>query len=192
MSRLSIVRALTVAAAVTASADAPATIYDLTADYQGFINQDGNTGANSYLAGNCSSNNCSASFVGEIRNYFHFNIPLLDGPLVSATLALKSLNVVMLQSSSAVYEVTSVSSLTFSSLGTGTFFSAFTFIDGFNAIGPAGLILQPAALTALAASSDILIGGRITSPTDFGAAETYPNRLCSGAVDLGDTCTPLT
>jgi len=63
----------------------------LVATSQGFIDQNGNAaGGNNYLAGNCGTGDCG---VGEFRNFFAFAIPLLSGPVVSASLVLDTFNV---------------------------------------------------------------------------------------------------
>jgi hypothetical protein len=130
----------TLALVVVLCGSARADTFVLSAVAQGWILQsgtgNGTSATNNYFAGNCSQQSCITP--GEVRNFFEFNIPVLNGPIVSASLVLftgtndgtRTLGVGITLSqdpTGLVYQVTSWSSLTFANLGTGTVYGSRTY-----------------------------------------------------------------
>lgn len=166
-------------AALVIAAPASAAEVLVNAAGQGWIEQSGGDNAtsiaNNYIVGNCGLNDCGD---GEFRNFFTFNIPTLTGALTGAVLRLDTVGVDLQQSPSLTYQVTSTSGLTFADLGTGTVFGLrdYTAADANNF---RDIVLNGAALAAIGGGGGTLtISGRVTSPTNFGAAEV--NQLVFG------------
>src|SRR5947208_541309 len=143
------------AAAPAAVSDAQATSYDLLTTQQGWIHQSGQT-SSGFRAGICANPFCSlgGALIGETRNFLAFNVPVLDGPLVSATLRLNLAEVLgETPFDPVVYRVTSLSSLTFAGLGTGTFYGSRIFTPGADDFATRDIALGTSAL------NDIGFGG---------------------------------
>lgn len=152
----------------------------LSATAQGWMTATANNGflpGNNYVAGNCGSGDC---YTGEFRNFFRFDLPVLDSPVLAATLLLDTSSEALLQGSSLTYQVTSApGNFTFADLGTGTRYGSrvYTAADQYQATG---ILLDVAALADLQAASGgaFLVGGRVSSPTAFGSAQ--PDQLIFG------------
>lgn len=152
----------------------------LTATAQGWMTatmNDGAYAANNYLAGNCGAGDC---YTGEFRNFFQFEIPALNGPILSATLLLGTSYEALQQSASVSYQVTSVGpDFGFSDLGTGTVYGSRTYTSS-DQYQVEGIALDADALADLlqAAGGTFTLGGRVTSSVGFGAAQ--PDELIFG------------
>jgi hypothetical protein len=171
------------------SGAAQADTFVISAFSQGWINQtgsgNGGTSTSNYIAGNCSS--CTTP--GEYRNFFEFNIPVLGGTIVDAHLTLftgtndaDGINVSQ-DPSGLIYQVTSLSSLTFAGLGTGTVYGSRTYTIADRAMS-LSIDLDAAALGALdGGGQNFSVGGRVTSgatlPLSFGP--TFPNEFVFGS-----------
>jgi hypothetical protein len=163
------------------SVAARADVFTISDAARGWINQsgtaNGTSATNNYIAGNCPSP-CQQNppLGGEMRNFFEFNIPALNGPILSATLSLftgpnSSSGINLLQAPSITYQVTSLSSSSFgfADLGTGTAYGTrtYTTADRFQLL-PIGL--DAAAITAIDNGGLFSVGGRVTSATTFDGA----------------------
>lgn len=159
----------------------------LSAEMQGWMTATTDNGfyaANSYLAGNCGAGDC---YSGEFRNFFQFQIPKLDGPVLAATLLLDTNYEAFRQSPSLIYQVTSVpDAFSFDDLGNGTIYATrfFNFVDQYQAVG---LALEGAALDAIrqAAGGTFTLGGRVVSPVAFGPSQ--PDELVFGRTSAPQT-----
>lgn len=165
---------------VAQQASAAEIIIDATG--RGWVTQtghaNGDTASNNYLVGSCSALSC-ASFPGEYRNFFDFDIPELDGVVVGAVLRLDSGDTRIKQSSSLTYQVTSTESLTFGDLGNGEVFGArdYTSSDLFVV---RDIQLNASAISAisLAEGAALTMSGRVSSPK---RAPRNPSRPRSAA-----------
>ena len=171
MAKTCILAALAVAGLVLASTGAQATTYNVPAAQQGWIFQDGfhNTAApaQNYGAGNCGE--CWPAYDGEFRNYFSFNIPALDSPLVSATLNILAASVILAQAPHSItYQLTSTPAApAFAQLGTGTIFGSrvFGLADNLTTVS---INLNGALLAAIGTGGgNLLISGRVTEGASF-------------------------
>jgi hypothetical protein len=162
---------------------ARADTFVLSAIAQGWINQlgtnNGTSATNNYLAGNCQS--CLPR--GEYRNFFEFTIPVLNDPIVSASLVLftgpnpdvggGSEGITLSQDPTGlVYQVTSLSSLTFANLGTGTVYGSRTYTAADRTM-TLPITLDADALTAIGNGGiTFSVSGRVISgatlPLTFG------------------------
>jgi hypothetical protein len=155
----------------------------LTATSQGWMTATANNGAyaaNDYLAGNCGAGDC---YTGEFRNFFEFGIPMLNGPVLSATLLLDTRYEAMSQSPSITYQVTAApGGFGFSDLGAGTLYGSRTYTSA-DQYQVEGIDLDAAALAAIrqAAGGTFVLGGRVTSSVAFGA--DIPDQLIFGRTD---------
>jgi hypothetical protein len=143
------------ATSVAVVSDAQATSYDLLTTQQGWIHQSGQT-SSGFRAGICANPFCSlgGTLIGETRNFLAFDIPVLDGPLMSATLRLNLAEVLgETPFDPVVYRVTSLSSLTFAGLGTGTFYGSRIFTPIGDSFATRDIALGTSAL------NDIGFGG---------------------------------
>jgi hypothetical protein len=151
------------AAAPAAVSDARATSYDLLTTQQGWIHQSGQT-SSGFRAGICTNLFCSfAGVIGEFRNFLAFDIPVLDGPLMSATLRLHLAEVLADTPIDPVpYQVTSLSSLTFAGLGTGTFYGFRIFTPGGDAFATRDIALGTSALNDIGFGGfEFFVSGRV-------------------------------
>jgi hypothetical protein len=145
------------------AAPALASTITISALAQQWVLSDGSSGAGSYVVGNLD---------GEYRNFFVFRIPQTVGTIVSAQLSLPSRNVDLEQSSSATYQVTSLSNaLDFADIGTGEIYGSrvYTNADWYQTWT---IDLNAAAVADTQASAGGLfgIGGRLLDTT-FGLAD---------------------
>jgi hypothetical protein len=144
--------------ACLAAKGAKADTITLFATEQGWINESGQDNGtfsfNNYIVGNCKAGTCGQP-VGEFRNFFAFNVPVLSGPLVGAHLVLDTVDLRLVQSASLTYQVTSLSSPpTFANLGTGTFYGSRIYANlpviqsgdapDFVEVGEAGIAMHDA------------------------------------------------
>jgi hypothetical protein len=166
---------------------ARADTFVLSAVAQGWILQsgtgNGTSATNNYFAGNCSTSTCLTP--GEFRNFFEFNIPVLNGPIVDASLilftgpnpdggrTLPSEGITLSQDPTGlVYQVTSFSSLTFANLGTGTVYGSRTYTAADRTM-TLPITLDADALTAIGNGGiTFSVSGRVISgatlPLTFG------------------------
>jgi hypothetical protein len=166
---------------------ARADTFVLSAIAQGWILQsginNGTSATNNYFAGNCSTSTCLTP--GEFRNFFEFNIPVLNGPIVTASLilftgpnpdggrTLPSEGITLSQDPTGlVYQVTSLSSLTFANLGTGTVYGSRTYTAADRTM-TLPITLDADALTAIGNGGiTFSVSGRVISgatlPLTFG------------------------
>jgi hypothetical protein len=164
---------------------ARADTFVLSAIAQGWINQfgtnNGTSATNNYFAGNCQS--CLTP--GEFRNFFEFNVPVLNGPIGDASLVLftgpnpdgdrtlPSEGITLSQDPTGlVYQVTSLSSLTFANLGTGTVYGSRTYTAA-DRIMTLPITLDADALSAIGNGGiTFSVSGRVISgatlPLTFG------------------------
>jgi hypothetical protein len=129
----------------------------------------GSAPLNNYLLGNCGLDDCAA---GEVRDFFAFTIPTLDGSVTSLTLQIPTGLTALLQSSTltaAFSALTTTSS--FAAIGAGTAYGSFTY-DASMANSTETITLNAAAIADVEADQGgtFLIGGQVTSATDFDAA----------------------
>jgi hypothetical protein len=155
---------------------------------RGWINSSGSDlpteAGQNYLTGYCGPLVCSAP--GEYRDYFSFSVPVLDGPLVGATLQIDTAEIQLEQSDALTYGVTSTSSLSFSSLGTGTLFGQETF-DASEDEDMEDIVLNVDALSAITAAQggSLTLSGRVLAPISFhGALNQY--LFGNSSISLGD------
>jgi len=158
--------ALLMTCVAAVSRDVHATTYDLLTSQLGWISDNGgsngNSPNNSFMAGNCFAPFCSSPTV--YRNFFAFDVPVLDGPLVSATLRLSIRDVFVETAIDTVpYQVTSLSSLTFDGLGTGTFYGSRIYFQ-LDIGRTSDISLGTAALNDIGLGGfEFFIGGRGTN-----------------------------
>jgi hypothetical protein len=176
---------------------ARADTFVLSAIAQGWILQtgtnNGTNATNNFFAGNCSD--CSIIARGEFRNFFEFNVPVLNGPVVSASLVLftgpnfgrfdvTGINLSQ-DPTGLVYQVTSLSSLTFANLGTGTVYGSRTYTAADEAM-TLPIALDADALTAIGNGGiTFSVSGRVISgttlPLTFGP--TAPDEFAFGGTE---------
>ena len=163
---------------------------------QGWINQsgtdNGTSATNNYTAGNCATNACSSILSGEFRNFFEFNIPVLNGPIVSASLVLSTGEISLVQDPTGlVYQVTWLSSLTFANLGTGTVYGSRTYTatdeladrsialdaDAISAIGNGGITFSVSGRVISGATLPLTFGGSAPNELVFGGTEGFSEVL---------------
>jgi hypothetical protein len=188
----------TLALVVVLCGSARADTFVLSAVAQGWILQsgtgNGTSATNNYFAGNCSQQSCITP--GEVRNFFEFNIPVLNGPIVSASLVLftgtndgtRTLGVGITLSqdpTGLVYQVTSWSSLTFANLGTGTVYGSRTYTvadiamvlpitldtDALSAIGNGGIPFSVSGRVISGATLPLTFGTAAPDQFVFGGTE---------------------
>ena len=173
--------AASVAFAGMCSVSAKAAGLSLTDIGQGWIAQNGATNhvgtSNDYLVGNCGQYDCG---VGEYRNFFEFSIPTSPTPYTSATLSL--LNGLMINRQTGkpdpTFTLTSLSSFTFATLGTGTVYGSRTFTTADNKT-TVDMALNSAALATIGyGGGEFDLGGRVTSAALFGPSQ--PDLLIFG------------
>lgn len=170
------------------STAADAAVYQINNQASGYISVGGNfTGIRpdtNYLVGLCNASNCQSA-PGEYRNYFYFAIPTLDGPIASAELVIPTRNVTLDQSRTVTYQVTSLGidsaslgTSKFEDLGTGTYYGSREYsIDDAQIVHK--ISLNSEAIAALGAGGLTFgLGGRLSSPTDFGI--NAPDQLLFG------------
>jgi hypothetical protein len=175
---------------------ARADTFVLSAIAQGWILQtgtnNGTSATNNFFAGNCSD----CLLRGEFRNFFEFNVPVLNGPIVSASLVLftgpnfdrfdvTGINLSQ-DPTGLVYQVTSLSSLTFADLGTGTVYGFRTYTAADEAMA-LPITLDADALTTAIGNGGITfsVSGRVISgatlPLTFGP--TAPDEFVFGGTE---------
>jgi hypothetical protein len=163
-----------------------ADIITLNAFARGWITDsgsaNGSSATNNYLVGNCpSSGLCGGE--GEYRNWFQFAIPAQLGSVQSAVLTLSAAGIGLNQSPSIIYSVTSLSSsFTFGDLGTGTFYGSRTYTAA-DLNTTTQIAFDADAINNLANGGVFGVGGRVTSPTQFGL--DFPEQIVFGGSDLG-------
>lgn len=162
---------LCIAAAVGGTATA--SNYIVGASGQGWINQNGQdngAGINrNYIAGNCTYTYCGSP-TGEFRNYFTFDIPVLDDAVLAAALRLNTADVASEQAPELTYQITSTNSLTFGDLGTGTIFGRRVY-SASDIDQTYDIALNAAGLSGITSGGRITISGRVSSPAVFGGSE---------------------
>jgi hypothetical protein len=140
---------------------------------QGWINQSGTasvvSATSNYIAGNCTFP-CNVNAGGEFRDFFEFNIPVLNAPIVSVSLVLRTGVITLDQAATAIdYQVTSLSSSspTFADLGTGTVYGSRTYTAAdANMVLP--IALDADAISAIGSGGiTFSVGGRVTSGATF-------------------------
>lgn len=127
---------------------------------------------NNYRAGFCPGppGGCIGG-PAEFRDFFTFDIPQLDGPVISAVLTLSTVGVSTADSASITYQITSIPSVFgFNDLGTGTVYGSrvYTGADGANSpAAPEGtnqsITLDAAGIAAILSNTTFGIGGRVTT-----------------------------
>jgi hypothetical protein len=157
-------------------------------------NTTGIAGGN-YRAGFCPAppGGC-LSGPAEFRDFFTFDIPLLDGPVSSAVLTLSTGGVSTVDSASMTYQITSIPSVFgFTDLGTGTVYGSrvYTAADGANnPLHPEGtnqsIILDAAGIAAILSNTTFGIGGRVTtlggSPTSEFIFDSTGTGVCPACI----------
>jgi hypothetical protein len=179
---------------------ARADTFVLSAIAQGWINQlgfnNGTSADNNYLAGNCQS----CLLRGEYRNFFEFTIPVLNDPIVSASLVLFTgpnpdvggEGITLSQDPTGlVYQVTSLSSLIFANLGTGTVYGSRTYTaadrtmtlpitldaDALTAIGNGGITFSVSGRVISGATLPLTFGLTAADQSVFAATVGTPQVL---------------
>ncbi len=133
--------------------------------------------ATNYFAGNQKG-------VGEFRNFFIFNIPLLSEPVVSARLILSSAMIQLLQGPSITYSATSLPGIfSFADLGYGDFYGSRTYSTS-DSYKTSDIALNSAALGDIISLSAFGIGGRIANGAIFGPG--YEKQFVFGASGIAD------
>lgn len=155
--------------AISANADT----ITINADARGWIDSTGlNNGSspdNNYVVG---------QNYNEYRNWFQFTLPAQFGNVQSAVLVLSTQLVDLKQSPSITYSVTSLADpFGFSDLGTGSFYGSKTYTAADNSTF-GYIALNDSAINSLVAGGIFSVGGRVTSPTQFGP--TSPAQLVFG------------
>src|SRR5262245_61666439 len=188
-----IATALLMTCVAAVSRDVHATTYDLLTSRQGWISDNGQSNGtspnNSFMVGNCFAPFCSSPTV--FRNFFAFDVSVLDGPLVSATLRLSIRDVVVDTPIDTVpYQVTSLSSLTFDGLGTGTFYGSRIYFQ-LDTGRTTDISLGTAALNDIGLGGfEFFIGGRGLN-TPHGANEFITGPMVQQHLILGTVPGPI-
>jgi hypothetical protein len=149
---------------------------------------------NNYRAGFCPAPpiGCNSG-PAEFRDFFTFDIPLLDDPVTSAVLTLSSAGVSTVDSASMTYQITSIPTVFgFNDLGTGTVYGSrvYTAADGANSpANPAGtnqsITLDPAGIAPILSNTTFGIGGRVTT---LGGSPTNEFIFDSSGTGVCPTC----
>jgi hypothetical protein len=116
-----------------------------------------------YLVGSYNSD--------EYRNFYQFNLPTILGTITHADVVIGTEGVGLHQYSPLIYSITTNNnSLSFKNLGNGTFLGSQSYIPT-DYTSVKTIALDPYQLSlAILPGSALTLSGRVTSPTNFGAA----------------------